>query len=251
LYPSYWVAVAFIVIIQYFIGQKITLTDIALHLTGFHYFFGYDTLGRHLWFVSVIISCYFLFWPSLLFVRQKPITFLSLLIFGFILITLLLNGTTRNIYQQTSSVPILRFFYHYIVFVAGILIANKNAHFMTTKRYNQVFLAIVLLVALIPYEIAKNNASWDLFAIPLAVFIAGIFCMLVISIFRYVKGWGLLFCLSSITYEIYLIHYSCINLSGYLFTGLMAYVSSFVGTIIVAFFIRYIVVLTRFQHIRN
>ena len=75
LYPVYWVSVGFIVLIQYMIGNKVLFPEIMIHLTGLQYFLGSAALGRHLWFVSVIVGCYLLFWPSLALVRKIPVAF--------------------------------------------------------------------------------------------------------------------------------------------------------------------------------
>jgi len=236
IYPSLHISIVLIFIIYFFIGIEISYHNIILSLTGFQYFFGITSFGPQFWFVSIILACYILCIPTIHFLNSKPNYFYISLSLLIILILALREESLYGIYTKVNDDCIYRFIFHYIIFSIGlhISIMKKDVEIFAFKPALFIF-----FTALSIYIVATINQFFDIIKILADVMMAFSLITLISSSYNFfIKKLPALFVLSSITYEIYLIHVAVIYLFNFIAPQkLYSYPLVFVVSIIIAFII--------------
>ena len=107
--PPLHVALFLAAIAYSILGVHLTASSAMLHATGFQYFFGDESFGGHLWFVSVILGCYLL----------APICRSVVTIFATIFILAALAVQTSDLFSAINTAPPVRFLFHFLLFSVG------------------------------------------------------------------------------------------------------------------------------------
>jgi peptidoglycan/LPS O-acetylase OafA/YrhL len=233
IYPSLHISLLFILIIYLFIGKNFSFYTILFSLTGFQYFLTTESLGPQMWFVSIILVCYILCIPTILFLKNKPFYFYLTLI--FILISLLLNGEPY-LYSNVNNIPIYRLYYHYIIFSFGL---HVSLHRNDIEIFNISSALFIFFICLLVRFLLNFVNYLGLVKILTSVLIAFSVITLISESFNYfVRTFPNIFKLSSITYEIYLIHVAVIYFFYYIASKkLYTYPLIFIVSIALAFII--------------
>jgi peptidoglycan/LPS O-acetylase OafA/YrhL len=234
LYPSYHVALLVIGLIYLFIGRTITIKSSLLAITGFQYYFGDNTFGLHLWFVSVILVCYLLFIPTYKIIKRYPLVFFLSLIIVFLLVYYVREGSLDMIYTKNSEDIFYRFIFHYIVFCSGIYMSTRTKE----VRIFSVKIAVIILILVAPvYWWTGTHSNLSVIAMGMAFVVSLCVISLTMSVSPFVeKHFPQLFYLASIPYELYLIHYSVIDALNHFYHGAyLAYPAVFIISILLAF----------------
>lgn len=120
IYPPFLISILFVFLYNVLIINNFNFQDFFLWITGFGYFFNTDVLStNHLWFVSVILMCYILFFPTIYLIKKFTIFYL-IFIFFILIVSDYCFQNSQYFYANISSVKLNRFLYHYFVFSLGI-----------------------------------------------------------------------------------------------------------------------------------
>jgi peptidoglycan/LPS O-acetylase OafA/YrhL len=236
IYPGLHIALIFIAIIYYYLGKTITYRDAILSATGFQYFFGITTFGPQFWFISVILLCYLLCIPSISILKKYPLIFFVFLI-TFVTIIIMSRGDSLNlINKKINNDFIYRFLYHYIIFVIALFASIRGKDLEVFSCLTAYIIALTLFPL---YLFLHSNYYFDYIYVPVAVLLALSSITLISSSYPLIaKIFPSVFFLSSITYEIYLIHFSVITIFEYTSPGkFYAYPAVFLGSIALAFMV--------------
>lgn len=209
IYPSFHIALLLISFIYLWIGQEFTINSLLLSATGFAYFFGENTFGDHLWFVSVILACYLVCIPTYHALKRHPLTFFMLLLIVTLITIFAFEKSFNGIYNKVSGVIMYRFLYHYIVFSLSLYIGMQRTEIASQgKQWKWMGIFVVVFPL---YLWLQPQPRLGLIAIGAALLVAicTIQVVLMVSPF-FKKHFPQVFLLSIITYEIYLIHYAVI-----------------------------------------
>lgn len=240
IYPSLHIALLLITILYFLTNKPVDFISVLYSASGLHYFFtsGGSFGGGHLWFISVILLCYLVFIPTYKILKHYPYQFILVIIGVFILLALFTYGSLNGIYNRVSNEIIFRFFYHYIVFSLAIFWGaqniNSNTEILIGKKY------IVLFCIFFPlYIFFHGNRSLSVFAIGTAFIAAISFIALVLMAYPFInKHISSIMIFSPITYELYLIHYSVIDIVNNYYHGkFISYLIVFITSVILAFLI--------------
>ena len=209
IYPSFHVALLLIAFIYLYIGQEFTINSLLFSATGFAYFFGENTFGSHLWFVSVILACYLVCIPTYHALKRHPLVFFMLLLIVTLIAIFAFENTFNGIYNKVSGVIAYRFLYHYIVFSLSLYIGMQRAEIASQKskwKWLGMFLVVFPL-----YLWVQPQPHLGLIAIVAALLVAICTIQVFLMVNPFFKRYfSQVFLLSMITYEIYLIHYAVI-----------------------------------------
>lgn len=240
IYPSLHIALVFVAIYYLSTNNSVDFKHFLYSASGIQYFLnnGGSFGGGHLWFVSVILLCYLLFIPTYNILKKHPYPFICTSVGVFIVIALLKYGSLDSIYNRVSSEVTFRFLYHYIVFSIAIFMGLKsiknNTESLSGKKYLVLFFIFVPL-----YTFLQPNVSLSIFAIASAFIVA--LCLISITLMAYPfidKQISPIMIFSSITYELYLIHYSVIDAVDIYYHGkYVGFVVVFVVSVLLAFLI--------------
>lgn len=240
IYPSLFIVLIITLLYSLITSKEIIIFNYLKWFSGFGYFFSNNEIfsNTHLWFVSVILVCYILFIPSYKIISTRPFLFISVLGIIIILYHYLFRENASGIYNNISSDKILRFLYHYLIFVIAIFWQQKNNNI---KKFNYVNL-VTLILYFIAYNYFLKNNSYSIIAvilvIPIIISFIPVFYNLG-SLFE--NKIPIIFKISSIPYELYLIHYLVINsLNEYLHGNILSYPLTFIISILLAFLINII-----------
>lgn len=243
IYPSLHIALVFVAIIYLSTNNAVDFKHFIYSASGINYFInnGGSFGGGHLWFVSVILVCYLLFIPTYNILKNYPYHFIGATIGVFIVIAFLKYGSLDSIYNRVSSEVIFRFLYHYIVFSIAIFMGLKsiknNTEILSGKKYLILFFIFVPL-----YIFLQPNVSLSIFAIASAFIIAICFISITLMAYPFIKNQiSPILTFSSITYELYLIHYSVIDAVDIYFHGkFVGFFVVFIVSVILAFLISFL-----------
>lgn len=203
-----------------------------LSLTGFQYYFNINNFGIHLWFVSVILVFYILFIPLKKIVFKYHWVVISILFMLIIIMHYILYGSINGIYGHISSEVILRFLYHQIAFVVGMIFAIKGGE---NYRYH----VVVMFISLFLYLITVKQFDYEIIAVTSAIIFSFSFVFSVKSIYPFIEN-KITFInyIAPYTFEIYLIHYSVIDyFNEYYHGNVISYIMVFLISIILAILI--------------
>ena len=237
IYPSLFIVLIITLIYSLITSKEISIYNYLKWFSGFGYFFKNNDIysNTHLWFVSVILVCYILFIPSYKIIKTKPILFIIIVGATVLIHNYLFTENTLSIYVNISSYKILRLLYHYLIFVIGIFWQQNNNNI---KNFNFINISTFVL-GFIAYFYFLKDDSYSIFSVILVIPII----LSVIPVFytigtQYENKIPFVFKLSSIPYELYLIHYLVINsLDEYLHGNIVSYLLTFVLSILLAFLI--------------
>ena len=113
IYPSFYITLALIFIYSIASGKLIDFTSYIFWLTGFGYFYPDSQVfaDTHLWFVSVILTCYLLFIPTYKLIRkyQLLLPVILALVMDCLLLWFVPAGKS---YTIISNNILFRFLYH-------------------------------------------------------------------------------------------------------------------------------------------
>jgi peptidoglycan/LPS O-acetylase OafA/YrhL len=236
IYPALHISILLIVIIYLIIGKEFDSYSLLLTLSGFQYFFNIDTFGVQLWFVSVILICYLLFLPTFKLLREGSFLYLLFIVFFFIFVAIWRGDLFINFYQKVSDDIFYRLLYHYIIFSIGImtLIKINSIEIINLKK------AIILSAVSFPaYLISLLYPKIGIITLLMAVLLAlSTMTILSFSFNKIANKIPIIFALSAITYEIYLIHVVVINFMIIILPGsFISYIFTFIISITLAFLI--------------
>jgi peptidoglycan/LPS O-acetylase OafA/YrhL len=235
IYPSFHVALFVIALIYLYTGHKFTSNSLLLAATGFSYYFGDNTFGVHLWFVSVILVCYMVCIPTYHGLKRHPVVFFTFLL-SITLVTVFANEKSfYGIYNKVSIEIIYRFLYHYIIFSLALYIGiTKTQIFSQCLKWKRLGLFGVLFFM---YLWLQPKPYFGLIVIGVAILLTICIIQIISMISPFVeKHLSYVFLLSSVTYELYLIHYSVIAvISGNYHGRYVAYPLVFLISILLAF----------------
>jgi len=183
----------------------------------------------------VILACYLLCLPTYRILKVKPVVFFIIALCFFILTVLFREGSLYGIYNKISSSVIYRFLYHYIVFALALhmgIVRNENMH--PDKKWICLTFAaffLYLWIQPIPY--------FGIIAVGLSILSAVCVIQIIFILTPFVeKHLPVIFILSPITYELYLVHYSVIGAINIGYHGkLISYPFVFISSIMLAYFI--------------
>jgi peptidoglycan/LPS O-acetylase OafA/YrhL len=235
IYPSYHISLLVITLIYLATGHEFTSKSLLLAATGFAYYFGDNTFGLHLWFVSIILVCYLLCIPTYYFLKRHPMTFFIFLTGFFLLIALAREGTLNGLYNKVSSDILYRLIYHYIVFSLAIYMGIINyRHNYKGKKWIGLFAVVFPL-----YIWLQPDPYLGVITIFISILLAiCVVQIILISSPFFEKHLNHLFLLSSVTYELYLVHYSVIGAFNIGFHGkYVSYPLVFIFSITLAFMV--------------
>lgn len=235
IFPSFHIALILISLIYLYTGNKFTINSLLLAATGFAYYFGDNTFGTHLWFVSVIIVCYLVCIPTYHSLKRRPLTFFALIL-SITLTTVFINEKSLyGIYNKVSSEMVYRFLYHYIVFSLALYIGITKIEIFS-KDLERKWLGLCVILFFM-YLWFQPKPYFGLVAIGIALLLAiCIIRLLSIKNLFTEKYSSYVFLFSSITFELYLIHYSVIGAINKNFHGdYIAYPLVFIISILLAF----------------
>ena len=237
IYPAFFLVLLITLIYSLITAKEVILVNYLKWFSGFGYFFSNNEIfsNNHLWFVSVILVCYILFIPSFKLIQKWPILFLTFIISTILLYNYFWSKDAYLIYNNISGDVILRFLYHYFIFVLAIYRQQKKKSF---KNFTYRHL-ITFVTCFIGYVLLKGNSTYNIIAlllvIPTALSLVPIFYKLSTQVQNKIPG---IFKLSSIPYELYLIHFLVINsLDEYLHGNILSYPLTFIISISLAFLI--------------
>lgn len=184
--------------LQTVLGKPPALATLPAYLTGLHYFFGVETLGEHLWFVSVLLVCYAVFPLA----QRAP----RLSLAGAISITAFLcfESNVSTIYSRISLEPALRASFHLAVFVAGIVAARRPIKLPSQRS----LFGPLLLISFGPAYVF--TLEHDNIATVLAALVCAFAFILTFRQLPQPLSPAALF-VAAISYEIYLIHFVVID----------------------------------------
>jgi peptidoglycan/LPS O-acetylase OafA/YrhL len=236
IYPSLHIALLFIISIYIFTGINFSFFEVLLSFAGLQYFFGIAPFGPQMWFISVILICYILCIPTIFILKNKPFYFYITILSIFIIIYCINPEIFSDLYNKVNDKCIYRIFYHYIIFSLGICLSIYKIeidflNFWPALHLFFIAFFIRLILYLFPYL--------GLIRILINVLLAFSLITLIASTFNFfVTSMPEIFNISSITYEIYLIHVAVIYLLKYADPGkFYTYPLVFIITIPMAFII--------------
>lgn len=240
IYPS-----LIIVLLISFVYSVLTTKDIAIYnyfkwFSGLGYFAKNNDIfsATHLWFVSVIMICYIIFIPSYRLITKKPALFAICVLAVILIFNYSYSENASHIYSNISSDKILRFIYHYLVFIIAIIWQVKNFN-VTNFNFSHV---ITFILSLLGYAYFKNS---DLYSIISVILVIPIIVSLIPILYnigvQFENKIPIIFKLRTIPYELYLIHYLVINSLNEYFNGhLIGYFLTFIISILLAFVIKFL-----------
>lgn len=186
--------------------------------------------------------------PSL---KTSPLVFLFTSTFLFLLIILIRENSLFGIYDKISGDVFYRLGYHYLVFSFGLYLGVKRVNL---KFASSGMLIIVFVSCLSLFLFLRTQPEFDIITVILALCLALSIMSLLVSTYNVVcRYFPYLFILSSITYELYIIHYSVIDLINYHLHGrLLAYPLVFGLSILLSYIILwssklYLLLMKRFE----
>ena len=237
IYPAFFLVLIITLIYSLVTSKEVILVNYLKWFSGFGYFFSNNEIfsDNHLWFVSVILVCYILFIPSYKLMEKWPLFFLAFIGSTILLYNYFWSEDAYLIYNNISGDVILRFLYHYFIFILAIFRQQRNKSFKNfTYRH-----VIIFVSCFIGYAYLKGNGTYNIIAlllvIPTALSLIPIFYKLSTQVQNKIPG---IFKLSSIPYELYLIHFLVINaLDEYLHGNILSYPLTFIFSILLAFLI--------------
>ncbi len=199
------------------------------YLLGIQFFVGQDYLGAHLWFVSVILLCYGLFFPTRYLIERFGWRFLAVAVISLLLLYGLKFeapgpcwvGAVGLDTDRISQEPLLRCFSYYAVFTLGIWWGHLSRHMAAEVGGESAGLwpwlatAIGLLLAFAALTVLRRrspylSAALILVSYPLLVSLHSA-AVAVGGRLATVPRWLALF--SEMSYPIYLTHYAVIDLA--------------------------------------
>ncbi len=209
-YPSFHIALLLITFIYLFTGQEFRISSLILAFTGLAYYFGDNTFGIHLWFVSVIIGCYLLCIPTYHALKRHPLIFFTFLLIFTLIIIFVFEKSINGIYGKVNSVIGYKFLYHYIVFSLALYIGIQKEEI--ASQANPWKLLGTFIFALSLYIGTYNQTYFGLMTIVADIVVAFCIIQIILMISPFAeKHFSYVFFLSTITFEIYLIHLPIIN----------------------------------------
>ena len=239
IYPSLIVVLLITLFYSLITSKQIFIYNYLKWFSGFGYFFYNNEIfsNSHLWFISVILVCYILFIPSYKIISTKPFLFITFVWTIILIYNYLFSENTLAIYNNISSDKILRFLYHYLIFIISIFWQTKGYNI---KRFNYMQL-VTFILAFIAYIFFIKSNSYSIFSvilvIPILLSLIPIFYSIVTKLGEKLP---IIINLGSIPYELYLIHYLIINsLNEHLHGKIISYPLTFIITILLAFLIHY------------
>ena len=237
IYPSFHIALMLISLIYLLLGQEFTISSLLLAFTGFAYFFGDNTFGVHLWFVSVILVCYLVCIPTYYILKRYPLTFFGLFLLLTSLAVFWFENSFSGIYGKISGVIGYRFIYHYFVFSLALFVGMHKTEVIPQDSKSK-WLGIFAVTFLI-YLWTQPQPYLGVIAVFSALIVAICAIQIISIISPFIeKHLSYVFLLSAVTYEIYLIHYSVIAAIDVNYHGkYFAYPLVFLISILLAFFI--------------
>jgi peptidoglycan/LPS O-acetylase OafA/YrhL len=213
IYPSLHISLIFIIIIYLFIGNNFSLNTLLVSLTGFQYFFSAESFGPQMWFISIILTCYFLFIPTVLFIKKNALYFYSILLFILIII-MSTDVSNINLYDKVNNIPVYRLFYHYIIFTIGLHLAILEKDI---ELFNLRTAYFVFIISLFTHILVNFIPFLSIIKILTDIFMAFSLLTLISESFYYFNNFlPEIMKLSTITYEIYLIHVAVIYFLNYI-----------------------------------
>jgi peptidoglycan/LPS O-acetylase OafA/YrhL len=216
IYPSLHISLLFIIIIGFFIGRNFSFSSVLLSLSGFQYFFGITSFGPQMWFISIILVCYILCIPTIFIIRNKPF-YLYMILFIILIILLLKDDSYNNFYNKVNNIPLYRFFYHYIIFSLGLHLSLLGKD---VEIFNSWPALIIFFITLLIYFLLISISYLGLIRILVSIIMAfSIVTLISESYIYFIRTIPDIFKLSSITYEIYLIHIVVIYFFEYIAPG--------------------------------
>lgn len=236
IYPPLHVSLVFIAIIFLAIGKTFTWQDSLLAASGFSYFFSNTVFGVHLWFLAVILSCYFLCLPSMWLIRKNALLFFAACFALYGVAVMQLESGFTDLYNQTNWNSFYRFLYYSQIFLVGLWfgIFRRNAFLQANWMFVLLF-AVVLPIYAFAHK--SQDLGW------LTLLTASLLSLGLIHIFLLFspmlrKRLPFLLLLTPITFELYLIHYAVINWAGeYFYAQYIAYPLVFIVSFGLAFLI--------------
>ena len=179
--------------------------------------------------------CYILFIPSYNLINKRPFLFITAIVTIFLLYNYLFNENALKIYNNISSDKVLRFLYHYVIFNFAIIWQVKKYNI---KNFSYTHL-ITFTLSFLAYTFFTKSDSYSIVSVILVIpIILSLIPMLYKTGYQFEKRFPIIFRLSTIPYELYLIHYIVINsLNEYLNGNILGYLLTFIISILLAFII--------------
>jgi peptidoglycan/LPS O-acetylase OafA/YrhL len=237
IYPSLILVLLITLFYSLITSKEVIFSNYLKWFTGFGYFFSNNEIFSvtHLWFVSVIMVCYILFIPSYKLINKRPFVFITAIGTIFLLYNYLFNENALMIYNNISSDKVLRFLYHYMIFNIAIIWQVKSYNI---KNFSYAHL-ITFTLSFLAYTLFMKSDSYSIVSVILVIpIILSLIPMLYKTGNLFEKRLPIIFKLSTIPYELYLIHYIVINsLNEYLNGNIVGYLLTFIISILLAFII--------------
>lgn len=235
-YPSLQVALVIAFFIYLIIGRRVSMKSFVLSATGFSYVFGDISFGVHLWFVSMILILYMLCLPTLSLLRRFSYGYLVCILLLFLVVVLVFERSYCGLYGKISAFPGYRFFYHYLIFSLGMFFGMQRRTFFRGSESKWIMMFFLVFPV---YVLSQATSQLGLIALVTALIVAMcIIAVLMAASPFFERKIPYLFGLSSITYELYLIHFTVIEAVDTRFHGrYIAYPLVFLISMILAFIV--------------
>ncbi len=231
IYPPLIISIPIIYITSKLLGlsSQVPFKDTLIYYTGFHYFFGSSKLAPQLWFISLILLLYLLFKPTRYLIEKMPAVFFTALLATSFIVSFLnyipdtgwnlsFNGFRGDLYMRSIQELPLRFIYHFAVFALSIYYAQKQEKINIARNIRPAYAFILLVASAGTYSICSvtamgNNIVLNIICILSAFSTAVFFCVFISSITFMLEKYMYLFgFISSISFEIYIIHYMFVDI---------------------------------------
>ena len=237
IYPSFIIVLIITFVYCLIASKEVLALNYLKWFTGFGYFFSDNEIfsNSHLWFVSVILVCYILFIPSYRLLEKRPFLLFTILTSIILLYNYYFTLDPYQFYSNITGYKILRLIYHYLIFLIAIYRQQKNIN-IKTSSYKRI---LIFISCYIGYVYFKDSSVYSGLAL---IFVLGVtlsFIPILYNLSSFVQNKiPILFQLSSIPYELYLIHNLVIfALNDYYHGNILAYPLTFIISIPLAFLI--------------
>ncbi|NJC26116.1 acyltransferase family protein [Neolewinella antarctica] len=234
IYPPFLLVLILTLFYSLLTSKEVILSSYLKWMSGFGYFFGESEIfsSSHFWFVSVILVCYVLFIPSYRILKRIPYAYIGFISIGMVLSQYLLDDNTLNIYSNVSSNKVVRFGYHYWVFIIAIYMQQID---VKIKHRSYIYF-VGFILSFFLYQFFTKSIDYSIIAVISAIPVVIFSIPLIYQASSIAEQkFNLIFKLESIPYELYLIHYLVINsLKEHLYGTSVSYFLAFVISILLA-----------------
>jgi peptidoglycan/LPS O-acetylase OafA/YrhL len=185
-------------------------------------------LAPQLWFISVILACYILFKPARYLIQTQPATYFVFLTAIFCIFSIFTNTSVSGVnlslhnfrgdlyYRITQEMP-LRFLHGFLIFSSSVYYAVRQKQLKIAK-INKIFYVFILPISsfaiyFYSHAIMADNVLLNIICILSSFLCAISFCAVMSSITYILEKQLYIFVfLAGISYEIYIIHYTIVDI---------------------------------------